>query len=483
MIHRFQRVDRSLAARRARLGGGLALAGFALAAGCATARRPAAGPMEAGQGGVWIYLNPLADDAARLEFTLESIAALAADGAVVPLELRLSTIGREVDRERLLAAGTLPPGSYRALELGVSAAAVGGGDGRADLLVPDGPLRVDAEFTVRRRSGTVLSLELRYRDPAGAGFEFRPALAAAVPAPPAVDLIGLVSSREAHTVSMFNKLSGRVFAVVPTGREPGGIALDRLRRLAYVAISGEDAVEVIDLQQRIVVERLQLGSGDAPEELVLTRDGRALISVNRGSGTVSFIDVGGPVEVDRVAVGNGPGSLLLDPLRERLYVFNTLADTITVVDLTRRETVATLATDAQPLRGAFNREGDRLYVIHRSSPYFTVIDPATLSTVNRVYTGTGATALTVDPRTDRIQLARIASGTVDVYDPLTLLPVDFFGVEGDVEHMVIDRENNDLHLAIRRDDTVRVTRLGNQRERAAIDVGSGPFRIALMGER
>jgi DNA-binding beta-propeller fold protein YncE len=468
--------------RKAHIRGALTLTGLVIA-GCAVTPQPTLRTIEPGQGALWVYLRPLAGDASRLELDVESIAALNADGTGIPLELQLSAVDRGVDRERLLAHGALSPGSYRALQLTVSTAALRRGGDRADLVVPATPLRIDVDFAVRRRAGTVVSLELRYREPVGAGFELDPDAVAAVPAQPAVDLIGLVSSREAHTVTMFDKLSGRVFAVVPTGRQPGGIALDPLRRLAYVAISGEDAVEVIDLQQRIVVERLQLGGGDAPEELVLTRDGRALITVNRGSATVSFIDVGGPVEVDRVAVGNGPGSLLLDPLRERLYVFNTLADTITIVDLTRRATVGTLATDAQPLRGAFNREGDRLYVIHRSSPYLTVIDPATLGTVNRIYTGTGATALTVDPRSDRILLARIAAATVDVYDPLTLLPVDFFAVEGDVEHMVIDRENNDLHLAIRRDDTVRVTGLGNQRERAAIDVPPGPFRIALMGER
>ena len=460
----------------------LALIGLTLVA-CAAPRPPATRPVQTGQGGLWLYLRPPAGDAARLAFEIGAIRALGADGDSVELTVGLSSLGGGLDRERLLALGGLPPGRYRGLELSVISASVAAGRGRADLLVPDSPVLTDVDFTVRRRGGTVLSLELRYREPVGAGFEFRPDLVAAVPAQPAVDLIGLVASRGADTVSMFNKISGQVFAVVPTGKAPGGIALDQLRRRAYVAVSGEDAVEVIDLQQAAVIERLQLGSGDAPEELVLTRDGRTLLAVNRGSSTVSFIDVAGPVEIDRLAVGNGPGSLLLDPIRERVYVFSTLSDTISVLDLARRASVATLATDAQPLRGAFNRAGDRLYVIHRSSPYFTVVDPVTLSTLNRVYTGTGATALTVDPRTDRIQLARIGSGTIDIYDPLTLLPVDFIAVAGDVEHMVIDEDNNDLHLVTPRSATVRVMRLGNQQERTAIDVGTAPFRIALMGER
>ena len=97
--------------------------------------------------------------------------------------------------------------------------------------------------------------------------------------------------------------------------------------------------------------------------------------------------------------------------------------------------------------------------------------------------GPGATALKVDPRTDRIYLARRGTGAIEVYDPLSFLPVDTIQTEGDVSFLTIDDEGNNLYLVLAGADQVQVLRIVGKEIPARADVGDGPSRVSLVGER
>jgi YVTN family beta-propeller protein len=128
-------------------------------------------------------------------------------------------------------------------------------------------------FTIARKRALVVSLKFRYRESLQGGIRFAPSFAAEVPGKPATGLIGLVTSRGANTATVFDKVTGRVVAVVPTGASPAGIVLNPLLRRAYVAISGEDAVEAIDLLGMDVINRGQLVIGDRRRNLLSRRTG------------------------------------------------------------------------------------------------------------------------------------------------------------------------------------------------------------------
>lgn len=443
-----------------------------------------AGPAEAAGGILVVYLLPLPRHAARLSFHLEEMSAVREDGAALSLPLLFTDVrDGSPASERRLAALALPPGRYSGLTLRVSGASLEGGQGAAALLPRLEPVPIPAPFTVEKRRGVVLTLRLDDRSSIESGFRFTPAFSAAVPQRSAPGLIGVASSRGTNTVTVFDKISGKVVGVIPAGRMPAGLAVDPDRRLAYVAASGDDTVESIGLLEQNVLRRLVLRGGDEPVELALTPDGRTLLSANAGSSTVSVIDAVPMVETARIPVGNGPGSILVDRAGRRAYAFNTASSTITVLDIAAPGVAGTIATEAGPLRGQFSRAGDRLYVIHRSSPYLTVIDPLSLTVSTRVYVGPGAAALKVDPQTDRIYLARRGTGAIEVYDPLSFLPVDTILTEGDVSFLTIDDEGNNLYLVLTDAGQVHVLRIVGKEITARADVGDGPSRVALVGER
>lgn len=436
------------------------------------------------EGAVFLYLRPFSQEAERLSFSLETIEAVREDGSAVPLSLRLKEMtGAEVRRERFLAHGVLPPGQYKGFRARATKAALKGEEERASLEVSEEPARIEAPFLIKRAQAVVFALEFRYRDSVGAGFRFTPVFSAGAPPQPAAGAIAVASSRGLNTVTVFDKVSGRVGGVVPTGREPSGIALSEGRRRAYVAIAGEDRVDVLDLFENAVVDRLRMKSGDAPVEVALTPDGRTLLVVNSGSNTLSFIDPAALFEMNRVSVGSRPGSVLVDPTGRRAFVFNEFSDTISLIDIPSSTVAGTVATESAPVRGQFNRDRTRLFVIHRNSPYLTVLNPSSLSLIRRVYVGTGATALTLDSRTDRIYLARGSAPAIDIYDPSAFLPVDFLPSGGDVAYLTVEREQNLLCAVFRDRNVVRMVRLVGKRTELEVDVGEDPYWVSFLGER
>ena len=117
--------------------------------------------------------------------------------------------------------------------------------------------------------------------------------------------------------------------------------------------------------------RTALSPGDRPRELALTPDGSTLAAANSGSDSVGFFDTGTLTSQGRANVGSGPGAIVMDPTGRRVFVFNTLSASISVVDIASRAIVATLATDAAAA-GAVQRPRRQAVHPQRALAYSTV---------------------------------------------------------------------------------------------------------------
>ncbi len=436
------------------------------------------------EGEVYLYLQPLPQEAERLRFRIEDISAVSGDGREISLTLSLRELrGTETRRQRLLASGPLPPGAYRGFSLKVRDAVTKTEEGEANLLVPEGSSRIEFPFSLARRTGHVLSLEFKYHDSIQGKINFVPTFAPFSPTRPVNTRIGYVSNSGSNDILAFDKKSLQVFGVIPTGNRPAGMALDQRALKAYVALSGDDAIEMIDVLAGATVNKMRLNTGDRPQELSFTPDGRVLLVVNAGSNSVSFIDPNSLFEISRVNVGNGPRSVLIDQTGRRAYVFNSLSSTISVVDIPNRAVITTIGTDPGPLRGQFNRRGDRLFVIHELSSYLTVIDPQTLSAVRRFSVRFGMNSIKVDTRTDFVYLGRKIDPMVEVYDSISFVPVDYVRAGGGVSYMTIDGEENNLFMVSPEKNRVMISNVVSKKIIGEMDVGEGPYWVTMMGER
>jgi len=460
-----------------------ALCVFLVLCGCQAATSRIRPPLEE-EGEIYLYLQPYPQEAERLRFSIEGISAVSADGREYPFEISLREIkASDVRRQRLLASGRVPPGSYIGLSFKVKKAVLKVEDGDADLLVPNVPIRNDFLFSVVRKRAYVISLSFKYRDSISGGFSISPVFSPFIPTRPIISLAGYVSNTISNNITVFDKKLGQVVGMIATGKGPAGMAVDQRLRRVYLAASGDDEIEVIDITGGELINTIKLSAGDHPQEIALTPDGRTLLSLNAGTRTVSFVDLLSMSELNKVNVGMGPRSILIDSNGRRAYVFNTLSGTISALDIASRAIITTFSTDPGPLRGQFNRRGDNLYVIHELSSYLTVVDPISFRILRRFSIGPGMNFIKVDVRTDLVYIGRKNDPIVGVYSPLSFVSVDFVQTGGTIDCMAIDGEENNLYLVNSDMKSLMVSNLVRKKIVSEMDVGEGPYWVTMMGER
>ena len=439
------------------------------------------------QGGdTTLYMQPMPQGTEKLRFIIEGITAVREGGIEIPLSLSMKEIkaANNLGRQRILAVGSLPPGTYTGLAITIKSAFIKGEEGENALLVPEEPLQVEHPFKVSEKEA--LTLFLTYHT---GGYEgdtvvrFAPVFSLALPIGELITLKGYVTNTAANLVSVFNKKTVQVIGAFSTGNGPMGIAIDKIRRRAYIAVSEDDSVEVIDLIEEETIDRLKLNFGDKPVELALTPDGRTLVVANYDSGSLSVIDAASLFEIFRVKVGEGPTSVVMGPAGRKAYVINSISNTVSVVDLTQRTPTVNIALEGEPLRGTFNRNGDRLYVISRRTPNVNVIDPSRFIVTDKIFVGTGAVSIRMDPKTGLILVGKETGGEIVIIDPFALMFIDTIEIVGSVAYMAIDEETNTLFIAIPERNTIQRINLTAKKIMAELEVREGAYAVVLMGER
>ncbi len=443
----------------------------------------AVAPLEE-EGEVYLYTSPFPQEASRLKFKLSGVSAVREDNAEFPLALSIPEVdGAGMTNQRRFASGRLPPGVYTGFSVKAEKATLETEEGEADLLVPKDPVTINSAFVVGSRKAAFLSLAFNYSESVRKSFGFTPVFSVVTPEKTITKLVGYVSNSGSHDLSVFDKKAKKVSAYIPTGRGPTGMAFDQTRNRAYVSLSGEDEVAVMDVAAGVRLSGIRLDVGDNPGELALTPDGRVLITVNGGSNSISFIDPASLTVLSKVSVGEGPVSVLMDRKGRMAYVINYRSNSISVIDVANRVVAGTISTEAGPLRGQLNRAGDRLYVIHAGSPDMMVFSVPLYTVLNRIYMGIGMLSIKVDPSTDLIYVSRNDETRLSVYDPFSFIPVDYIEAPGSASYMAIDDEENILFLVIPEGGKVATVSLGSRKTLSVFDAGDGPAYISLMGER
>ena len=432
------------------------------------------------EGEVLLYLQPLPAEAERLEFTIASVAARAGESEVRPLELiHGEVLSSPPPRQRLLARGRLPPGTYPGFLVKIGRATLGRGGEQSDLLVPAEPSRIDGAFTVKAGEATILWATLR-PESLSSRYGFAPGLTIAPPPPAIRDLVGYCTNSATNDVTVFDRVRHQVLGVLTTSRMPRGIALDVLAGRAFVAAHGAGQVEVIDVAEGKIVGRIRLDPGDAPRDVGLTPDGRVLVSVNQSSSSASFLDPVSWVPRARVRTGDLPTKIVVDRSGKRAFVLNSSSNDITVLDLDNASVAGTFSTESEPVAAALDRAGSVLYVALRGSPYVSAISVPDFSPLRRIFVGVGATSVIVDPRTDRLYVGAGRSG-IQIFEPAGFTPVGLIELPDSVSEMVILNAEHVLLALMPGEQAIEAVDLTSGRILSLFDVGGAPEDLAVSG--
>src|SRR5256714_13275484 len=124
-------------------------------------------------------------------------------------------------------------------------------------------------------------------------------------APPAGAGLALVGNENGGSISLIDTARDEVVGEIKTGGKPRGAAIHAARKLAYVSDQPNNALLVIDLEQRAVAKKIDLG--ESSEGVYISPDGSLVAAAVELTNSVAFIDTASDTAIFRVKIqGNNP---------------------------------------------------------------------------------------------------------------------------------------------------------------------------------
>ncbi|MFQ5738665.1 MAG: beta-propeller fold lactonase family protein [Acidobacteriota bacterium] len=131
------------------------------------------------------------------------------------------------------------------------------------------------------------------------------------------------TARDSDALLVIDLEQRRLVDVIPVGRRPFGVALDPAGKRAYVTNEWSHSVSVVDLERGRT--SASLATGEGPAGVLVGPGGKTLFVANRQSGDVSVIDLNQGKEVRRLAGGGGPNQMALSLSGNLLVLSNELS--------------------------------------------------------------------------------------------------------------------------------------------------------------
>ncbi len=443
---------------------------------------PAAAP-RAGHGRVVVYLNGPAQSPLPVAFDLVSIEAVRADGTRAPVSTPPTTVNslEIVGRQRLLAEGFVPYARYTGLALGIARARVRQEGRWTDLSVPTEGVVLPGEFEVRRGEASALFLTWDVgRAIEGEAF-FRPAFAVEGRAQELRGVLAYVTNEAADTMSVIDRDTDRVVSVLEVGRGPKGVTVSTDATRAYVVNSAAHTLTVIDVNMGRVIHTTNLEVGAGASDIVVTPDGGTLYVSNTALSSVSAISATSFQLLRSVPVGLRPIFLAVVPNRPLLLAVNTASHDLSAIDTARNVVVATVPLDLQPSGVAVDAGGTQAFVSHLGSPRLSVVSLSSFRVVRTANAGAASSVLLDrDGNIGRVFLPQPRAPRLSVFNVTLNAEIGVVEVGAQPRDMALDTDREKLYVVNRGSNSVTVVDRNSQRVRATIQVGKGPYAIAIV---
>jgi YVTN family beta-propeller protein len=317
-------------------------------------------------------------------------------------------------------------------------------------------------------------------------------------------LIVVVSNEESNDLSFIDSATDSVVRTLPVGMRPRGLEVSPDGSKLYVALSGsprggpgvdestlpppdrqQDGIGVVDLGSGSVQGRLS--SGNDPEAIDSSPDGRVLVVANEDSGQVRLLREADGEVIANIAVGLEPEGIAFSPDGRHVYVTSEANDRVDVIDVEKREAVTSIPTGKRPRSVVFSSDGDRAYVSSELDAKVEVIDAkqhSHLASVEIVGTPKALPmGIALDEPEHRLYVSLGRAGEVAVIDTRALRLLRRVSVGERPWGIALTPDGKKLYTANGPSGDVSVIDTESLQVIRRIEVGKRPWGLALMRER
>ena len=145
---------------------------------------------------------------------------------------------------------------------------------------------------------------------------------------------------------------------------------------AVVMIVDRDSNDIafMDIKTRKILGRTYLGNNVNPHMVMMSPDGRYVVTGGQRSNTAYIIDSRTLELVAKIPVGFAPEHLAFSPDGRWYYQGNPEGDSITVIDMQSLKAIKTIEGLAEPLNITFTPDGTKAYIGNYGAHWVGVID-------------------------------------------------------------------------------------------------------------
>ena len=175
-------------------------------------------------------------------------------------------------------------------------------------------------------------------------------------------------------------LGGSVFAddemkiKMPMAKAPPGAIISDPTSVVMIVNRDSNDIAFMDIKTRKIVGKVFLGNNVNPHMVMMSPDGRYVVTGGTRANKAYIIDVATLKLVKTIPVGIGPEHLAFSPDGRYYYQGNPDGDSITVIDMVSLTAIKTIEGLVEPLNITFTPDGSKAYVGNYGAHWVGVID-------------------------------------------------------------------------------------------------------------
>ena len=302
---------------------------------------------------------------------------------------------------------------------------------------------------------------------------------------PAADTIYLALLKGASALAYLSP-DGKVLASVSVGHHPHEMVFSKDRKYLYTsdngimrieyAGKGGNSLSIIDVAARKKIGDIPLGEYYRPHGIDLSPETGMLAVTSEGPDQLLLVD---PVKRRVVkhfdTKGKTPHMVSFGPEGRWAYVSNSSSGNVSAINVETGETKV-IATGERPEGSVLSRDGKELYVTNREAASITVIDTTRQQAIASIQTGKGPVRIALTPDGSTLVYALMHDKKVAFADPKQRKQIDYVIVPGEPISCTLSHDGKLAFVSAETSDTIYVIDVKARKITGEVKLakGSGP---------
>jgi YVTN family beta-propeller protein len=294
-----------------------------------------------------------------------------------------------------------------------------------------------------------------------------------------------VVQKVAGSVGFYTR-EGKLVGEVKLGEHPHEAVLSPDKRLLYVSDNGilwmtdkgegGNTISIVDVKARKRVGVIDLGSNRRPHGIDMDpKTGHVVATTENPSGLVLVDPVARKVLRKYDVKGEAPHMVRLGPDARIAYVSNTNSGTLAAVNLETGE-AKTIATGARPQGTVFSRDHKTMYVTNSEANTISIVDVDKFKVTGTIQTGKWPCRLAVTPDGKSLVYALQATEAVGFADLASKKEIAQVPLGGKLLSLTLSSDGLYAYSSAQEQDKIFVISLAEKKAVRVIEPpkGSGP---------